>query len=157
MEQLRQVFYGQGSPVNMSYDRIAGFNNGAIRNREIGEFGDQMDKLEATHPGAPARAMAVGDSTPKNAKILIKGMPQNPGPEVPRQFIEVLNPARKPFEKGSGRAELAEEIASKNNPLTARVLAFQVAHGLKADGVVGATTFMQVNRLTGVTEPNLEP
>ena len=37
-----------------------------------------------------ARAMAVGDSTPKNAKILIKGMPQNPGPEVPRQFIEVL-------------------------------------------------------------------
>jgi len=123
MEQLRQVFYGQGSPVNMSYDRIAGFNNGAIRNREIGEFGDQMDKLEATHPGAPARAMAVGDSTPKNAKILIKGMPQNPGPEVPRQFIEVLNPARKPFEKGSGRAELAEEIASKNNPLTARVLA----------------------------------
>jgi general secretion pathway protein A len=35
------------------------------------------------------------------------------------------------------------------------VLAFQVAQGLKADGVVGATTFMQVNRLTGINEPSL--
>lgn len=124
-EQLRQVFYGsypQGSPVNLTYDRLAGFNNGQIRNREQQEFGDRMDKLEATHPGAPTRAMAVSDGNVRNAKVLIKGLPNNPGPEVPRQFIEVLNPNRKPFTKGSGRAELAEEIASKNNPLTARVL-----------------------------------
>jgi len=121
-EQLRQVFYGNGSPVNLTYDRLAGFNNGAIRNREQQEFGLKMDQLEATHPGAPTRAMAVSDATPRNAKVLLKGMPNSPGPEVPRQFIEVLNPNRKPFSKGSGRAELAEEIASKNNPLTARVL-----------------------------------
>ncbi len=122
-EQLRQVFYGNGSPVNLTYDRLAGFNNGAIRNQEQAQFGLRMDQLEVTHAGAPARAMAVGDGTPRNAKVLLKGMPNNPGPEVPRQFIEVLNPNRKPFNaKTSGRAELAEEIASKNNPLTARVL-----------------------------------
>lgn len=122
LEQLRQVYYAKDGPVSFTYDRIAGFNNGAIRNNELQTFGDQMDKLEASHPGAPPRAMAVGDATPRNAKVLIKGMPNNPGPEVPRQFIEVLNPNRKPFSKGSGRAELAEEIASKSNPLTARVL-----------------------------------
>ena len=121
-EQLRLVFYGQGAPVKFDYAALARMNNNAIGNREQQEFGLKMDQLEATHPGAPARAMAVGDGTPRNAKILIKGMPNNPGPEVPRQFIEVLNPDRKPFSKGSGRAELAEEIASKNNPLTARVL-----------------------------------
>ncbi len=122
-EQLRQVFYGQGSPVNITYDRLAGFKNGAIRNQEQQQFGDRMDKLEATHPGAPTRAMAVGDGNPHNAKVLIKGMPNNPGPDlIPRQFLEILNPNRKPFTKGSGRGELAEEIASKSNPLTARVL-----------------------------------
>jgi general secretion pathway protein A len=39
--------------------------------------------------------------------------------------------------------------------LNTRVLSFQVAQGLKADGVVGATTFMQLNRLTRVSEPAL--
>ncbi len=39
--------------------------------------------------------------------------------------------------------------------LNTRVLSFQVAQGLKADGVVGATTFMQLNRLTHVSEPAL--
>ncbi len=45
--------------------------------------------------------------------------------------------------------------ATLNSKLGERVLAFQVAQGLKADGVVGATTFMQLNRLTGVNEPAL--
>lgn len=121
-EQLRQVFYAPNAPVNITYDKLAGFNNGAIRNTEQTRFGLEMDKLDATHLGAPTRAMAIGDGNPHNAKVLIKGMANNPGPEAPRQFIEVLNPNRKPFSKGSGRAELAEEIASKNNPLTARVL-----------------------------------
>jgi hypothetical protein len=122
MEQLRQVFYGNGTPVNITYDRLAGFDNNRIRNGEQ-QFQLQADALDATHPGAPLRAMALSDGSPRNAKILIKGDPRNTGPEVPRQFIEVLNPERKPFAKGSGRLELAEEMASKDNPLPARVLA----------------------------------
>jgi hypothetical protein len=127
MEQLRQVFYGQASPVNITYDRLAGFDNGRIRNGEQA-FQLQADALDALHAGAPRRAMALSDTgTPRNAKVALKGDPRNLGPEVPRQFLEVLNPNRKPFSsKSSGRAELAEEIASKNNPLTARVLANRV-------------------------------
>jgi hypothetical protein len=42
---------------------------------------------------------------------------------VPRQFLLVLaGDARQPFAKGSGRLELAQAIASKDNPLTARVM-----------------------------------
>jgi len=121
MEQLRQVFYGANAPVNISYDRLAGFDNNRIRNGEQ-QFQIQMDALDGNHPGAPLRAMALSDGSPRNAKVALKGDPRNLGPEVPRQFLEALNPNRKPFTKGSGRAELAEEIASKDNPLTARVL-----------------------------------
>jgi general secretion pathway protein A len=39
--------------------------------------------------------------------------------------------------------------------LKSRVTTFQLAQGLKADGVPGPTTFMQLNRATGVDEPRL--
>ena len=39
--------------------------------------------------------------------------------------------------------------------LKARVTAFQLAQGLKADGWAGPTTFMQLNRASGVQEPRL--
>jgi general secretion pathway protein A len=39
--------------------------------------------------------------------------------------------------------------------LKAKVEAFQVSQGLTADGVVGPTTFMQLNRAAGVDEPRL--
>ncbi len=125
-EQLRQVFYGsfpQASPVNVTYAALSRFDNNRIANGEQA-FTLVSDQLDSNHPGAPLRAMAISDAgTPRNAKVAIKGDPRNLGPEAPRQFLEVLNPNRKPFSsKNSGRAELAEEIASKNNPLTVRVL-----------------------------------
>ena len=39
--------------------------------------------------------------------------------------------------------------------LKARVHAFQLAQGLRPDGWAGPTTFMQLNRVNGVTEPRL--
>ncbi|MBC8003457.1 MAG: DUF1553 domain-containing protein, partial [Opitutaceae bacterium] len=59
----------------------------------------------------------------QTARVFKRGNPSNPGPEVPRQFLELIaGPDRKPFQKGSGRLELAQAIASPTNPLTARVL-----------------------------------
>src|SRR5207249_918801 len=49
--------------------------------------------------------------------------PNNPGPEVPRQFLAVLaGEQRQPFRDGSGRLELARAITSRENGLTARVM-----------------------------------
>lgn len=42
-----------------------------------------------------------------------------------------------------------------DDALQAKVQAFQLAQGLKADGVAGSTTLMQLNRLSGVQEPRL--
>ena len=41
--------------------------------------------------------------------------------------------------------------------LQARLQAFQLAQGLKPDGVAGATTFMLINRAVGIAEPRLQP
>jgi hypothetical protein len=85
---------------------------------------NQLNELDLTHPGAPASPMLVMDSpTPRNSPIFIRGEAQNKGPIVPHQFLEILaGPNRQPFTNGSGRLELAQAIASKSNPLTARVM-----------------------------------
>ena len=40
--------------------------------------------------------------------------------------------------------------------LSSRVLAFQIAQGIPADGRPGPMTFMQLNRAAGVDEPKLQ-
>jgi hypothetical protein len=83
----------------------------------------KIDELDAVHAGAPPRAMAMMDNDKPHEPVVFKrGNPGNPGEKVPRQFLEVLSgPDRRPFQKGSGRLEMAEAIASADNPLTARV------------------------------------
>src|SRR5262249_30623936 len=61
--------------------------------------------------------------TPVDEKIQIGGQPENLGETAPRAFLSILSDGPpKPFQKGSGRLELAEAIASPTNPLTARVM-----------------------------------
>ena len=56
-------------------------------------------------------------------RVHIRGNPANLGDEAPRRFLAILSGDNAPpFTKGSGRLELAEAIASKDNPLTARVM-----------------------------------
>ncbi len=72
---------------------------------------------------------------PRNARLNVRGNPFQEGPEVPRRFLSVLSSGSpKPFEKGSGRLELAEAIAA--HPLTARVMANRVWQHLLGAGIV---------------------
>ncbi len=84
----------------------------------------KVDAFQATSPVAPPRAMVLNDApAPLEPVVFVRGNPKNPGASVPRQFLGVLtNGERKPFQDGSGRLELARAIASRDNPLTARVL-----------------------------------
>ncbi len=73
--------------------------------------------------GTPA-ALIVADLPPEpNPRVFKRGSASRLGDEVPRQFLEVIaGENRVPFQKGSGRLELARAIASAENPLTARVM-----------------------------------
>lgn len=126
-EALRQVLYAEDAPPNIpksEFDRLFDVPTG----QRLRALERAIVELDATHPGAPPRATALVDKpNPYNVQVFIRGNTDNRGPEVPRQFLEVLaGPNRKPFQKGSGRLELAQAIASPDNPLTARVLVNRV-------------------------------
>ena len=74
-------------------------------------------------PGAIPVAYGVVEGKPQNAHIHIRGEPREPGPEVPRRFLEILGGDPLPKSaNGSGRRELADWLTRPSNPLTARVM-----------------------------------
>src|SRR5262249_48569300 len=87
-----------------------------------------IQKLHATHPASPARAMVMSDApSPDEPHVFLRGDPGRPGKAIPRRFLRLLSGRdRKPFQHGSGRLELPRAIASVSNPLTARVLVNRV-------------------------------
>jgi hypothetical protein len=102
------------------------------------ELLNRVDALDLTHPGAPPRANVLVDSPrPKDSPVFIRGEAENKGRIVPRQFLECLaGPSRKPFSSGSGRFELGLAIASKSNPLTARVMVNRIWQHHFGEGLV---------------------
>ncbi|MBC8003113.1 MAG: PSD1 domain-containing protein, partial [Opitutaceae bacterium] len=99
---------------------------------------NKLDALDLSHPGAPPRANVLLDSqAPKDSPVFIRGEAENKGDLVPRRFLECISgPNRKPFTSGSGRLELAQSIANKNNPLTARVMVNRIWQHHFGDGIV---------------------
>jgi len=82
--------------------------------------------------------MGVRDkATPTDSPLYIRGEVEKPGAVVPRGFVQVVHRSPTPtLTKGSGRLELAEWIASKDNPLTARVYVNRVWSHLLGRGLV---------------------
>ena len=74
---------------------------------------------------------------PHDPRVFLRGNPNRLGEEVPRQFLQAVDPNRKPFATGSGRLEMARAIASKDNPLTARVFVNRVWMHHFGKGIVG--------------------
>ncbi len=89
----------------------------------------KVDEVDAMHPGAPPRAMALVDrDSPTRPYVFVRGSPGNRGPDVERGFLQVAaGKTPEPFPaKASGRLEMARAITSRDNPLTARVMANRV-------------------------------
>ena len=80
--------------------------------------------LTKQSPPAPEFAMALQDNDkPFDPYVFIRGNPGNHGESVTRRFLTcIAGPEPAPFTNGSGRLELAQAIANKDNPLTARVM-----------------------------------
>ncbi len=136
-EELRQVPF--------KFDPAKDFDDKEVMQRlpqrAAAQFQQKLNalaKIELTDPGAPKRAMVVEDS-PKvvNSPVFIRGEAASKGEVVPRRFLEILSgPTRPDFKDGSGRLDLAEAIASRSNPLTARVMVNRIWEHHFGDGFV---------------------
>jgi hypothetical protein len=83
----------------------------------------------------PVRAPGIYDMEGEDAPLLERGNHKQPKEPVPRGYLEVLG--KGPFRSaGSGRLELAQQIASAENPLTARVMANRIWHWVYGVGIV---------------------
>lgn len=83
-------------------------------------------ELEASHPGAPARAHALADGPPFTAPLLRRGRRDQPGEAVPRGFLACLSPGgvAPVWTATTGRLELARAIAG--HPMAARAIVNRV-------------------------------
>ena len=128
IEAIRLVLRSGDSPYAIAFTDAQHLFGNVDRMKRRG-LQAAIDTLVATHPGSPQRAMAMED-LPQAVEphIFLRGNAANVGKEVPRQFLAILSPDanRKPFTQGSGRLELAKLVASKDNPLTARVIVNRV-------------------------------
>jgi mono/diheme cytochrome c family protein len=123
-EQIRLVLHDTKSPLYLSLrdarNLVGGAQIRALENR----VQNRIYTLETTHPGSPTRAMVLQDAAkPRDSFVFIRGEATRKGDLAPRQFLQILSTGEpKKLNTGSGRIDLANAIADRNNPLTARVI-----------------------------------
>ncbi|QEG43716.1 PSD1 and planctomycete cytochrome C domain-containing protein [Roseimaritima ulvae] len=124
-EAIRVALLGSGGLFDLDVDAVvtAARLLGKAR-RTQGDLQKAITEVEATHPGAPPRAMVLVDvDKPITPAVLLRGERNRRGKRVPRQFLSILQgDDRQPFSEGSGRRELAEAITAADNPLTSRLV-----------------------------------
>jgi hypothetical protein len=136
-EELRRVLRDDESPATIKLETVnKRFNN--EDNAKLRQLQNAVEALAVSHPGSPPRAMAMEDAPqPVTPTIFKRGNPGSPGEQVPRRFLAILSGEnREPFKDGSGRLDLARAIASRENPLTARVMVNRVWQWHFGQGIV---------------------
>lgn len=99
---------------------------------------ESLKRLQQTALPMYPIAHVITDDKPADMKVFIRGNPANQGDVAPRRFLQILSEDKpQAFANGSGRLELAEAIASSDNPLTARVMVNRVWQHHFGRGIVG--------------------
>ena len=95
---------------------------------------EKYRRLEAEIP-IPRRVPGVVDEGAPDHPLLIRGDHKRPGDPVPRRYLTALGGSRYTSPR-TVRLQLAEEITSPANPLTARVMVNRIWHHLFGRGIV---------------------
>jgi hypothetical protein len=107
--------------------------------QQLTQLRTEQDRLKKESDAIKiATAHSLMETTGRDLKIYLQGNPAKQGDVAVRSMPAVLTGGeRKPLSgKGSGRAELAQAIASRDNPLTARVIVNRVWRGHFGFGLV---------------------
>ena len=128
-EAVKSFLTEPGTPLNPDLELVKVWLRTKIREPDnAGNIMKELEAVEWTHPGTPYRAHVISDAEePKDSPVYKRGNRATPGEIVPRRFLQILSKGeRKTYTNGSGRLDLALEIANPDNPLTARVFVNRV-------------------------------
>jgi hypothetical protein len=115
-EALERYRDFQRKPINIpGYDRDKAW-------QDVLEVREQHRQVAVRFPDLEI-AYAAGEGEPHDVAVHIQGNPRKTEETVPRGFLQILGGAKlNSPDAGSGRRDLADWIASPDNPLTARVM-----------------------------------
>ena len=110
----------------------------------------ELKAIKDSAPPEPPFACGVAEGQPVQQHVFLRGNPDSRGEPVPKAFPVVLaGEQQPPIEKGSGRLELANWLASSDNPLPSRVMVNRIWQGHFGEGLVRtANNFGIVGRAT---------
>jgi hypothetical protein len=136
------------APLNANADDVHGpglfkVTDWALQRRLSPEFSAHIDRLTADietykkqipkdYPLAPGLS---DNREPANVNIFLRGDPYTFGEEAPRAFLSIFSDGEpKPFAKGSGRLELAEDILQQ--PIAIRTIVNRIWRWNMGTGIV---------------------
>ena len=121
-----QISLGSGSKTGKRFQALDPFFS---KQREI------LGTIQTESSTAPAFL----DGNGIDEHLLLRGQHRQPGPMIPRRFLEaVAGPEPIRSNGGSGRLELANALTAPSNPLVARVMVNRVWHHLFGRGIVAS-------------------
>jgi hypothetical protein len=116
----------------------ADFEKNGLRDeqkKQLTEMRTELDKRKTAMPAMYAVAHVLQGGG-QEMKVAIRGNPLKPGEPAPKGFLRVVAPTAAEG-KDFTRLDLANTIASKDNPLTARVIVNRVWYHHFGRGLVG--------------------
>jgi Protein of unknown function (DUF1553)/Protein of unknown function (DUF1549) len=104
--------------------------------QELAALQAQLDTLSANAPPVGPMMPSINGGG-QAMQVFVRGNPERLGEPAPPGFLQILSPSDKQRSGGSfSRLELANEIVSQQNPLTARVIVNRVWHYHFGRGIV---------------------
>jgi len=138
------IVSNEGTKGHVTPDAVT-FISAEVVETKIPATGNALAQLEAKlkqlQNSGPKRAMTmtvIEEATIEDAKVHVRGSVHTLGDVAPRGFLQVATYGEPPTigKSQSGRKELADWLAAKSNPLTARVIVNRTWHWLFGSGIV---------------------
>ncbi len=119
---LFRDLFDEGAPFDLDPDSVTEHFRASDRTR-MQELERRIARARKDLPAEPPMANSVSEGEPVRQRVFRRGQHKSPGHTVPKRFPLVLaGPDQPRISRGSGRLELGHWLASRRNPLTARVI-----------------------------------
>ncbi len=128
---------GKNGPFSVSDDDLENFLSGK-QLEQLMKLRAELEDAKQTAPPMYAIAHSYAEANSADMRVFVRGNPAQEREVAPRRFLRVLaGEDRTLYTEGSGRRELADAVASPDNPLTSRVMVNRIWQHHFGRGIVG--------------------